>query len=404
VPVWAGRTAALLGVLLVALTLRQAVGAVSPILDDIRVDIPLSSVGVGLLGALPPIVFAVSGFVVPLLARRTGLEVGLVLALCLMVVGHVLRAVAPNYPVLVAGTVLALVGAGFGNVVLPPTVKKYFPDRIGGVTAAYAGILSISTAIPALVAAPLSSSVGWRFSLGVWSVTAVVAMIPWLSVLARQRRESAAELAADAPPEPSARLVGRIWRSRTAVAISITFSVTALNLYAGFAWLPEILVDIAGVTQVQSGALLALFGFVGGPVALVIPLLVTRMRNAGILVFVGVGLFVVGYVGLLVLPATGTVLWVVLIGIGPLLFPLCLALINLRTRTQAGSVALSGFAQGVGYALGALGPLLVGFLHDLTVGWTAPLVFLLATVLVGIWSGLALARPRFVEDEIEAHG
>lgn len=402
-PLWAGRTAALLGILLVALTLRQAVAAVSPILDDIRVDIPLSSVAIGLLGALPPILFAISGFVTPLVARRLGLERSLVIALIFMVVGHLVRAFAPNYAVLAVGTVLALVGAGLGNVLLPPTVKKYFPDRIGGITSAYAGILSISTAVPALIAAPLASSVGWRFSLGVWAVTAVVALVPWLSLLARHRRESAAELESEAPAEPSATLVGRIWHSRTALAIGITFSVTALNIYAAFAWLPEILVDIAGVTQVQAGALLALCGFVGGPVALVIPLFVTRMRNAGILVFIGVALFIVGYVGLITAPAAATVLWVVLIGVGPLLFPLCLALINLRTRTQEGAVALSGFAQGVGYGLGALGPLVVGLLHDLTGGWTTPLIFLLATVLVGIWSGIALARPRFVEDELESH-
>jgi hypothetical protein len=52
-PLWAGRTAALLGIVLVAFTLRQAVAAISPILGDIRVDIPISNIDVGLLGTLP---------------------------------------------------------------------------------------------------------------------------------------------------------------------------------------------------------------------------------------------------------------------------------------------------------------------------------------------------------------
>ena len=47
-PLWAGRAAALVGIVLVALTLRQAVAAISPILGDIRVDIPISDIGVGL--------------------------------------------------------------------------------------------------------------------------------------------------------------------------------------------------------------------------------------------------------------------------------------------------------------------------------------------------------------------
>ena len=90
-----------------------------------------------------------------------------------------------------------------------------------------------------------------------------------------------------------------------------------------------------------------------------------------------------------------------LIGLGPVLFPVCLVLINSRTRTHGGSVALSGFAQGIGYTLGALGPLLVGVLHDLTGGWTAPLAFLLATALAAIFSAIALRSPRYVEDELK---
>ena len=81
------------------------------------------------------------------------------------------------------------------------------------------------------------------------------------------------------------------------------------------------------------------------------------MRNVGILVYAGVVFFIVGYLGLLLVPATATWLWVAFAGAGPLLFPLALVLINLRTRTHAGSVALSGFVQGIGYTIGAVGPL-----------------------------------------------
>jgi CP family cyanate transporter-like MFS transporter len=73
-------------------------------------------------------------------------------------------------------------------------------------------------------------------------------------------------------------------------------------------------------------------------------------------------------------------------------------LINLRTRTHAGSVALSGFTQGLGYTLGALGPLAVGLLHQLTGGWTVALIVLLATALAAAAAGAVVARPRTLED------
>ena len=82
------------------------------------------------------------------------------------------------------------------------------------------------------------------------------------------------------------------------------------------------------------------------------------------------------------------------------MFPLCLVLINLRTRSHEGSIALSGFAQGIAYGLGALGPLLIGLLHDLTGGWTVPILFLLATSLVILVSAATLAKPSMVESEL----
>jgi CP family cyanate transporter-like MFS transporter len=75
-------------------------------------------------------------------------------------------------------------------------------------------------------------------------------------------------------------------------------------------------------------------------------------------------------------------------------------LINVRTRTHGGTVALSGFAQGTAYALGALGPLLVGLLHDASGRWTLPLLFVLAVTLAAAIPAVTLGRPTFVEDEL----
>jgi len=112
---------------------------------------------------------------------------------------------------------------------------------------------------------------------------------------------------------------------------------------------------------------------------------------------------VLGYLGLIFAPAAATWLWVVFAGLGPLLFPLTLVLINVRTRSHAGSVALSGFTQGLGYAIGALGPLSVGVLHQLTGGWTVALVVLLGTAVAAALAGTVVARPRMLEDHGHGH-
>ncbi|GIJ48250.1 putative MFS transporter [Virgisporangium aliadipatigenens] len=396
---WAGRVVALLGIVLVALTLRQTVAVMSPILDDIRVDIPMSDLGVGLLGTLPPILLAVSGLVAPRVARGVGLDGGIVLALLLMTLGHLVRAVAPGYAVLLVGSVVALAGTGIGNVLLPPIVRRYFPDRVALLTAVYVCIVGVSTALPAAAAAPVAERVGWRFALGIWAVTSVVALAPWLVIIGRERRRRLS--AADTGESPPTTLVTRLWRSRVALSITVVFSTSTILTYACFAWLPEILGDVAGSTPTEAGVLLAVTGIISAPIALVAPLLVTRPRDASRLIAVGVAGFVLGYLGLLLAPATLTLLWVLLIGSGSILFPVCLVLITERTRTQDGTVALSGFAQGVAYALGALGPLFVGLLRDVSDGWTLPLLFLLAVALTAAVPALTLARHAFVEDELD---
>ena len=400
---WRGRVVALLAILLIALSLRSAVAAISPIVEEVSRDIPLTSVGLGVIGMLPPVFFALSGLIAPPIARRIGLEASLVVAVIVMVIGHLVRAFAGDYAVLLVGTALTLVGMGLGNVLLPPAVKRYFPDRIGVVTATYATLMSVSTALPALLAAPLADSIGWRFSLGVWSGLAIVALVPWIVLLSRHRAASAIEVTPELE-EPAPALVSRIWRSPTALAITLAFAVSSINAYAAFAWLPEILRDIAGVDAVVAGSLLALFSFAGLPASIIAPILVSRLRNAGLIIYAGVLFFILGYAGLLLVPATATWLWVLLIGLGPILFPVCLVLINSRTRGHEGSVALSGFVQGVGYTLGAFGPLLVGVLHDTTGGWHVPLLLLLGTGLTAVVAGVVIGRGGFVEDELAAHG
>jgi CP family cyanate transporter-like MFS transporter len=399
-PLWRGRVLALLAIVFVALNLRTAVAALSPIFDEISADIPLDSVGIGLLGMLPPICFAVVGLFAPGLHRRFGLERVVIGALVAILFGQLARGASGSYLLLVLASTLTFAGMGVANVLLPPLVKRYFPDRIGLVTSLYATVLAIGASVPALIAVQVSDTAGWRVSVGMWSVLAVLALLPLLGLSVRERRARRTDDDAAAEPAAPVRTTfARVLRSRIAWSLMLVFAVTALNTYAMFAWLPEILLDVSGVSQQQSGALLSLYAVMGLPAALLVPMLAARLRNVFPLVAAGVLFSVVGYGGLLLLPDTGTWAWVASAGLGGLFFPLCLVLINLRTRTHEGAVALSSFVQSFGYALGALGPLLLGVLHQASGGWTIPLLFLLATALTAAICGIVVSKPRLLEDE-----
>jgi CP family cyanate transporter-like MFS transporter len=285
---------------------------------------------------------------------------------------------------------------GVGNVLLPPLVKRYFPDRIGLMTALYATIMSVCTLLPPLVAVPVADAAGWHVSVGMWAGVGVIAVLPWLRIVITRKpahpdRDAVVE-------EVDRSMAARVWRSGLAWAMAVMFAASSLNAYAMFAWLPQIVHDVAGTPPAQAGALLSVYAGMGIPAGLLVPLLAARMRRVSLLIYAGVVFFLAGYLGIILAPAAATWLWVALAGLGPLLFPLSLVLINVRTRTHAAAVALSGFTQGLGYTLGALGPLAVGVLHQLTGGWTVPLLVLSGTALAAAAAGAVVARPVPLED------
>ena len=398
VPLWRGRLLALLGILLVALSLRTAVASISPIIAEISASIPLDATRLGVIGMLPPLCFAVFGMLTPAIVRVLGLEISTVVMVLVITTGLVLRAAAGGYVLLLFGSVLAFAGMGAGNVLLPPLVKRYFPDRIGFVTSLYVTVVSVSTFVPPLVATPVADSAGWRVSLGMWAVLAVAAAVPWIRLLQRNGRRLDAE--GVAARRMGAALRTPVWRSRTARAITLTFAVASFNAFSMFAWLPQLLQETAGMSATGAGAALSLYAAVGVPLALAVPVIATRIENVSAVIVIGVAGFVVGYLGLLLVPATLPWLWVTVAGIGPIMFPLALVLVTLRTRSHEVAGVLSGFAQGVGFLIAAMGPLLFGLLRQLSGSWTLSIVMMIAVSGVALRAAYALTRPVMVEDDV----
>ena len=249
--------------------------------------------------------------------------------------------------------------------------------------------------MPPLVAVPVAEAAGWQVSLGEWASSPP-------SRSCRGSRWCCTRAARGRPRCPRRRSAGLLRyavRSPLAWALTIVFTIPGFNAYAMFAWLPPILHDIAGTSPVEAGALLSLFAAMGLPASIVVPVIAARYGHVRLLVGIAIVSFAAGYLGLLLVPATATWLWVALVGTGPLLFPLTLVLINLRSRTHSGAVALSGFVQSVGYLIVAIGPLAVGLLHESTGGWTWPLIFLASSIVPAAIAGTIAARPRYFEDE-----
>ncbi|WP_067818217.1 MFS transporter [Nocardia inohanensis] len=378
-----------------ALTLRIAVTAFTPLASRIGDDIGYGTAVIGVFGMLPTAMFAVAGLLTPIMTRRFGLEKTALIAMGMTAAGSAVRALVPETWELLAFSALALTGMGIGNVVIPPLVKRYFSDRLALLSAVYIVMVQLGTVVPALITVPVADAHGWRVSLGMWALLAVLAALPWIGVL-RVRREAARADSTEMPAD-TAESIGKVWKSPLAWGMALMFGMTSLTTYSMFTWMPTIFSD-AGAGASFGGSMVGIFALVGLVAALSAPIVVGRMANPFPVVIGCAVFFFIGFAGLLIAPMSAPLLWVIALGLGPSTFPMALTLINLRTRTAAGSAALSGFTQGVGYAVACIGPVLFGALHSMTGGWLLPFAFLTLAVLVLVGGAWLACKPRMLED------
>lgn len=392
-----GRIVALLGVVLVALAMRNAVAVFGPLFTTISDDLGLDVVVLSLIGTAPPIGFALAGLVVPAITPRWGLERTLMVSLVVMVIGQGVRALSSEAVLLVGSTAIVMTGIGAVNVLLPPLVRRYFPNRVGGVTSMYLVLLGLGTAGPAFTAVHLAETFGWRGAIGVWLVIPLLALVPWLANL-RVHGASGPVAEPDVAPMPASEL-RRVVTSPTAWAITAAFALSSISAYAAFAYLPAML-TVVGLTPAAAGVALGLVMVIGIPEALIVPILATRSRTVLPMVVVAGLCGLAGWLGMLLAPASAPFLWAVLIGLVPIAFPLALLLVNTRTRDHRVTVSVSGFVQGVGYVVAGAFALGVGLLHEATGNWQVSIVVLLATMGLVVPAVLILRRDRMVDDEI----
>ncbi|MDQ3275847.1 MAG: MFS transporter [Actinomycetota bacterium] len=380
------------GVVLLAVNLRPAVTSLGTVLGDVRDGLGMSGVVAGFLTTLPLLCFAGFGSVAPAAARRFGMHRVVAASVVAMTLGLVGRAGTDSAALFIALSALALAGMASGNVLLPPLVKRHFPGRVSLMTAVYSTALLAGAALPTVIAVPVTQATGtWRWGLLLWGITAAVALVPWSGLLRHDVRHT------QGPAATFSRAA--VARSRLGWSMAGFFGLQSMLAYAQFGWLPQIYRD-AGLSPGVAALMLGIATGIGIPVPLLLPAVIARWPDQRIVVTTLGSLSLAGFAGLLLWPSTLPWLWALLMGSGGGAFPWLLTMLGLRTTTTEGAAVLSGFVQGVGYLVAAMGPFMTGALYDLTGGWTVPLAVLTLLCLPQILLGLSFARPRTFEDEL----
>lgn len=178
------------GIIFVAFNLRPAITSVGPLIGAIRDETGISNSAAGLLTTLPLVAFALLSPFVPRIAQKLGSEWSILLGLTILGAGIAARSLG-MLPPLYIGTVLIGLGVGLCNVLLPGMVKEKFPQKVGLLTGIYTFSMGICAGLAPGFSIPLAENLGlgWRLSLGVWTILIFIAIIVWLPQI-RERKKN----------------------------------------------------------------------------------------------------------------------------------------------------------------------------------------------------------------------
>jgi CP family cyanate transporter-like MFS transporter len=379
------RIAVTIAFVLVCLNLRVVFGGVGPLLPYMRLD-PFT---VGALTAFPPLCMGLFAPLGAVFAKRFGEERALFLSIAILTVGILLRSIGVSG--LLVGTIVASIGIAALNVLTPVFIRQTFAaDRIGVMMGVYAMMMGVGGGLMAALAVPFYHAAGesWPMALGSAAIPAVVALAALLPLLGASSRP----VSVGGPKQPWHWLL----KHPTAWSIVAFFGIHCLVFYVALSWLPAIYVD-KGATPTAAGIDLALSmvgisvgGFVG-------PTLAARWSDHRLPILASIALSFVGTLGVLLAPAATGPLWSLILGSGMgagLAIPG--VLYAKRTADRHHMAQLSGMVQTFGYPIAATGPVIAAALHGWSGGWTWPLGFVLALLLLNGFIGLRGGRDHVI--------
>lgn len=384
------RLSFILLMILVGLNLRPALSSLAPLLPRILSEGELSVLTLSLLTTLPVLCLGLFAPFAPWLARRFGLERSLALALITLSSGLALRGI-PTAPLLFIGTLMAGAAIGILGTLLPALVKRELADSADLMTGVYTMALCLGGALGAGLSIPLANALGsWSLSLMSWASLALTSLIGWWWIMPQP--------APDSDFKSSRGYASALLRKPLAWQVMLLMGSQSSLAYIVFGWLPTLLVR-QGYSESQAGwlmggsILMQIFSAIAAPW---VARLSKDQRPALMLVLalIGLGLW-------MLLLGSPALRWpgAILLGLGQGgSFSLALTLIVLRSGNTKIAGELSALAQGGGYTLAAMGPLIVGIMLDTKIGIEG--ITWLLLIILAFSAGMALLAGRQLRVDI----
>lgn len=381
----------LLSMMLVAANLRLPITIIPPLLSTIEKDLGIPKSLAGLITSIPLITFAILSPVIVKVAKKLGNELTIFVFFILLIAGSYLR-IIPTVWALMLGTFLAGVGIDSGNVLVPALIKDHLPHQIPLGTSLYTMSMLLIGAIGTALSGVLITKVSLQSTLAILSVVAIVALVFWIPNLRYNHRETTKNF--------EQKQYRSVWNQNLGWLITAFFGLQSIVYYSFVTWLPSILQN-HGISTIFASNLLTLLQLSGLPCSFIVPFLSIRkngLRNLLIMLFVGYAIAPLGY---LISTSNAVYLTIITIvtGFGSgLAFNMAVVFFTEKTTNPTQTAEVSGMAQSAGYLLAAIGPVLFGFIENISGSWNMIILILVALSTLLALSGLLVARHKPIEE------
>ena len=206
--------------------------------------VPLSHLGALLASAMAG--YLVSSFTSGVMVARAGVGRVLVASSVLTVAASLTYALAPAWPVMIAGGILAGLGAGAIDAGINAHAAVSFPPRVVSWLHASYGVGAMAG--PALMTAAVTGRLGWR---GGYGVIGAILFAMTICFAATVRLWAAPAASAAAVPAPAS-LLGTLRRAPVWLGIGLFFLYTGLEVTTG-QWSYSLLTEGRGMTPAMAG-------------------------------------------------------------------------------------------------------------------------------------------------------
>ena len=378
-----GGVALLVCLFAVALTLRPQIVGLGPLIPEIQADLDVSHAVAGLLSTIPVACMGLFAPAAAYVSGSIGLHRAIGLAVALLGLAGMARALAPGAAAVLLLTLPVGIGIAVAGALMPVAVKEGFRDRPAFATGIYVGGINTGSALAAAAAVPLAAAGSWRTALLVFSAVSVGLALLWLA----QARRLPAVPAVSARPAPLPVRSGVAWLLVT------MFALLGVGFYGVNAWLPDAYVE-RGWSEASAGALLAVLNIASIPGSLLVSAAAERAGSRR-RYFVGcAAVMVIALVGVVLVPGGGFA-WAALYGfVNGGLFALVMTL-PLDVADEPRQVAaVAGLMLGAGYCLTSVAPFLLGAVRDLSGSFTGALWLIVGTATLFLALAATLTRER----------